>query len=251
MLISWLFNEEVLQEYPTCLQRKSNKYSFLVPLQKPKTISLEWVQKLLNDANPRMKLFILLTLNCGFGASEIGQLSAEEYDPKTGRITHKRHKTENYGNVPTVCYKLWHETQALLDTEIANGKKHPKSAQFLLVNKNGEPLWSEYVTEGKSRRSSNIASAFKRLMKKLREDDPSVPAITYYQFRKTSASLLRNEPKHTSLVGIFLGHSPKSMADRHYNALDDTILDECLAWLHDKYFGLADSTSASEKEDGK
>jgi len=239
VLINWLCDEEVLKEYPTCLQRKGSKYTFAVPLQTPKTVSLEWVEKLLNAANPRLKLYILLILNCGFGASEIGKLTVEKYDPKAGRITHKRKKTEKYKNVPTVSYRLWTETKELLDKEIAaNKNKYPKSTKYLLINNDGKPLWSENVTDGKTHRNDNITSAFKRLVAKLRNADPAMPSISFKQFRKTSSSLIRNESKYAPLAGIFLGHAPQSTGDRFYNALDKTILDDSIAWLHDKIFGL-------------
>ena len=197
-------------------------------------IPLEIVHKILGIANPRLKLCILLTLNCGFGASEIGQLEKDEYDPVGGRITHKRCKTKNAPNAPTVCYKLWGTTKELLDQEMT---KQPTSAKYLLVNRSGNPLWYEYVADGKSSKSDNITCDFRRLITKLRTADPSVPAISYYQFRKTSASLINSEPKYRMFNSLWLAHSPRSVADKHYNADDDTILDDCVAWLHDKIFG--------------
>ena len=241
MLILWLVDEGTLSTYPDCLKRKGDRYTFPVNRQRPKVVTQEWVHKILDTANPRLKLFILLTLNCGLGASEIGQLTKEEYDPITGRINHKRHKTERFAKVPTVCYKLWDVTKALLDKEIANRKKCPKYAEFshcLLVNQDGKPLWSEYVcNDGKSHKSDNITNTFKRLVAKLRETGLDVPSISYYQFRKTSASLIANEPRFRTYNGLWLGHAPQTMGDQAYNALDDTILDDCIAWLHDKIFG--------------
>jgi hypothetical protein len=83
----------------------------------------------------------------------------------------------------------------------------------------------------------NITCEFWRLINKLRKADSSVPNITYYQFRKTSASLIKNELKYRMLNELWLGHAPRSVADKHYNADDDTILDECIAWLYCKIFG--------------
>jgi integrase len=216
--------------------------------QKPQVVNLELVHKVLDasTANPRLKLCILLTLNCGFGASEIGKLRKDEYNPATGRIFHKRCKTEKSDRVPTVCYKLWTETKELLEQEIANRKKYPKcseSADYLLVNSNGMPLWSESIDKGKS---DNITCAFKRLIAKLRGNDPDFPQITYYQFRRTSASLIYNEPDYKALNGLWLGHSPKTVADESYNAREDTILDRCLVWLHARIFG-AESPSEIEQ----
>ena len=240
MLIGWLADTEILKEYPRCLQRRSKTFTFPVDRQKPKTVALEWVRKILDTASPRLKLCVLLTLNCGFGASEIGQLEKDEYDPKEGRIKHKRCKTKDSPNAPEVCYKLWTETKELLDQAIVERANYPQrsaSAKLLLVNTNGKPLWYEYVADGKPKKSDNISCDFRRLVTKLRESDPSVPSISYYQFRKTSASLIKNEQKYSMLNELWLAHSPRSVADRHYNAIGDTILDECIAWLHDKIFG--------------
>ena len=249
MMIDWLFKEEVLKTYPVCLQRKGDDYRFHVVRQKPKGVDLQWVHKILATAEPRMRLCILLTLNCGFGASEIGQLTKEEYDPATGRITHKRCKTQKYANAPTVCYRLWDETKALLDQEIANNKKKYPKAKYLLVNNNGNPLWNEYVgDDGKTHKSDNITCAFKRLVIKLQASDPEFPSIAYYQFRKTSATLIFNEPEYMGLDWLWLGHAPKTTAGQHYTAPTPTILDKCLARLHDIIF---DPVSLSEPIDVK
>jgi len=237
MLVFWLVNEEVLHEHPRCLQLKSNKYTFPVVRQKPKIATLETVYRILNAANPRLRLCILLTLNCGFGSAEIGRLTKDEYNPSTGRIYHKRYKTEKSDRVPIVCYKLWNETKELLDQELANRPNYPQrseSAEYLLINSNGTPLWSESIDKGKS---DNITCAFKRLVTKLRKLDPEFPPITYYQFRRTSASLIFNEPKYKIFNGLWLGHAPQTVADESYNVVGDTILDECLDWLHGRIFG--------------
>jgi len=238
MLVFWLVNEEVLKDNPRCLQLKSNKYTFPVKPQKPKVIPLPLVRRILDAVtdNPRLKLFVLLTLNCGFGASEIGKLTKDEYNSKEGRIRHKRCKTAKSANVPTVGYKLWNETRELLDQELANRKKypkHPESADYLLVNSNGKPLWSENIETGKS---DSITSAFKRLIAKLCKNDPAFAEIAYYQLRRTSSSQIANEPKYRIYNGLWLGHAPQSVADRHYNVVEDTLLDECVEWLHGRIF---------------
>ena len=239
MMVFWLVNEEVLKDNPRCLQLKANKYTFPVVRQKPKTIPLPLLRRVLDVVtdNPRLKLFILLTLNCGFGASEIGKLRTDEYNPTTGRITHKRCKTEKSDNVPTVGYKLWNETRELLDQELANRKKYPKhhgSAEYLLVNSNGMPLWSESIDKGKS---DNITCSFKRLIAKLCKLDSAFAEIAYYQLRRTSSTQISNEPRYRIYSDLWLGHAPQSVADKHYNVPEDTLLDECIAWLHGKIFG--------------
>ena len=237
-LINWLVTEEILKDYPRCLQLKSTRYRFAVVRQTPKVIPLPVVRKILEAAtdNPRLKLFVLLTLNCGFGASEIGQLQKDEYDSATGRITHRRYKTEKSDTVPTVVYKLWAETKELLDMEIANRKNYPArphSAKLLLANENGMPLWSESIDKGKS---DNITSSFKRLIEKLRKIDSDFPPISYYRFRKTVSTLIFNSEDFTGLEWLWLGHAPSTMAGQSYNAAANTRLDRCIEWLHGEIF---------------
>jgi len=181
-----------------------------------------------------------LTLNCGFGAGEIGQLLKGEYNSATGRIIHKRCKTQKSKNTPTVCYKLWEETKELLDKEIARCQQYPKkpdSAPFLLINRNGSRLWYEVFKDGRVSKNDTISRNFNRLVARLQASDPNVPEVSYYQLRKTSATLIYNEPKYRIYNELWLAHSPRSVADRHYNAVEDTILDDCIAWLHSQYFG--------------
>jgi len=242
MMFFWFVDEEILKEkeYSNALQRKGNKYSFKVPVQTAEVIDLVWIHKILDAAKPRLRLCILLTLNCGFGASEIGQLTKDRYDTTTGRITHKRFKTAKSKKVPTVCYKLWDETKEALDREIANRNKYPQrdgSSKLLLVNGNGNPLWSERFENEKGKKNDNITNDFKHLLIKLRETEPDIPKIAYYQFRKTAASLIYNEPQYRLYNELWLGHAPQSVADKFYNAPEDTILDACIDWLHDKIFG--------------
>jgi integrase len=240
MLVLWLAKAGVFKEYPHWLLDNSKDYAFPVERQKPITVPLEWVHRILDAASPRLQLCILLTLNCGFGASEIGQLEKDEYNPSEGRITHKRCKTQKSENAPTVCYKLWDNTRELLDQAVVKSKKYPsrsESENHLLINRNGYPLWYEYVANGKSSKYDNITCDFRRMIAKLRTADPNVPAITYYQFRRTSASLIYNEPRYRMYNGLWLAHSPRSVADRHYNDPDSSILDETILWLHGKIFG--------------
>ena len=48
MLIDWLVDEEVLNAYPACLQRKRNRYTFTVERSAPEDIPLDIVHQLLH-----------------------------------------------------------------------------------------------------------------------------------------------------------------------------------------------------------
>jgi integrase len=247
-LINWFVTEEVLKEYPRCLHLKNTRYRFSVMREKPKVIPLDLVHRILEATtdNPRLKLFILLTLNCGFGASEIGQLHKDEYDPATGRIAHRRYKTEKFDSVPVVVYKLWAETKVLLDQEIDNRKNYPKHSQYaklLLVNENGTPLLRDSIDKA---RSDNITCSFKRLIARLRKADPEFPSTTYYSFRRTVSTLIFNEPEYMGLAWLWLGHAPNTTAKEHYIAPSKTVLDGCIDWLHGEIFGSKSPSEAQE-----
>ena len=104
------------------------------------------------------------------------------------------------------------------------------------------PLWNDTIDNGKN---NNIDSAFKRLIIKLRKNDSDFPKTTYYAFRRTSSTLISNEQKYRIYGNLWLGHAPQSIADRHYNVTEDTLLDECIEWLHCKIF---DAKSPSEEQ---
>jgi len=248
MFVKWLFKRDVIEELPRSLQLKNDDYKFDVPLETPETIPLELVRKLLDGASPRLKLYILLTLNTGGGASEVGKIMKSEYDPVACRIIRKRSKTKKSANTPVVSYKLWAETKELLDQEIENCKNYPQLPEYadiLLVNSNGYPLWREYVgDDGKVKNSDSITSAFKRLVIKLRKNDPTFPHIKYYDFRGTGSSLINNEPRYRGLDELWLGHSPQTVRGKHYNAEDITVLDDCLLWLRSEILGLTAKTEA-------
>jgi len=136
-----------------------------------------------------------------------------------------------------VVYKLWDITKELLDQEIANRKNYPKhssSAKYLLVNINGMPLLSDSVDKA---RSDNITCSFKRLIAKLRKSDPDFPSVTYYSFRRTVSTLIFNEPEYMGLAWLWLGHAPNTTAQEHYIAPSETVLDQCIEWLHGEIFG--------------
>jgi len=253
--VHWLFKRDVLKELPRSLQYKNNDYKFDVPLETPETIPLEWVRRLLDAADPRLKLYILLTLNIGGGASEIGKIAKNEYDPIAGRIIRKRSKTKKSKNTPVVSYKLWKETQELLEQEIERCKNFPQLPEYtdtLLINSNGLPVWRAYIgDDGKARRSDSVASAFERLVGKLRKTYPDCPKFSYYDLRGTVSSLINSEQQFRGLDELWLGHSPQSVRGRHYNAEDVTILDDCLLWLRDKILGNLEESEAGNVNMGE
>ena len=52
----------------------------------------------------------------------------------------------------------------------------------------------------------------------------------FKMLKKTSASLLADSP-YEAVVQLFLGHSPGTVAARHYAKPAQAMLDEALPWL--------------------
>ena len=91
--------EKRLIELPRNLT--SRTLSVSVPLKDPVVFTKEEIKTLLNAANPRQKLYLLLALNCGMYPVDIALLRQDEVDWKKGRINRKRTKTRHRSeNVP-------------------------------------------------------------------------------------------------------------------------------------------------------
>lgn len=96
----------------------------------------------------------------------------------------------------------------------------------VLLNENGGPIWWDEVTEnGKYRKNDNVKSAFNRLRRKTSINKP------LKSLKKTSATLIRGNPQYASLESLFLGHSGKTIAHRHYAQPPQDLLDQAIAWL--------------------
>jgi integrase len=183
------------------------------------------IHSLLKTASDRTRLYILLMLNCGMTQKDVSDLKVDEVDWEMGRINRKRSKTSNHDTVPTVNYLLWPETFHLLKQE-----RSGEPAGRLLLNSNGSPLCAESINEDqKYRKTDNIKNAFDRLRKNVNIKKP------LKSLKKTSASLLRGDERFQGLDGLFLGHAPQSMSDKHYTLAPTKLLDRAISWLRRQY----------------
>lgn len=221
--VRWLYETDVLEDLPKIL---SNKRALMIGkrLAEPETYTIAEVKKLLAEATARTKLYLLLTLNCGMTQKDISDLKKVEVDWKRGTVTRKRSKTARHANVPTVTYPLWRETFRLLCQEKS------ELGERVLTNQAGGSLKVEELDgDGELRKIDNVASAFARL-KRTTGIKKSLKA-----FRKTSASLLRSNGRFSTLAELFLGHAPRTVADRHYTQTPKALLDEGILWLGKQY----------------
>ncbi len=220
--IRWMWSEGIVMELPRNID--SCELTFTRTPREHRQFTFEEVHDILALPTPdRTRLYILLMLNCGFTQADVANLLPSEVDFEQGTITRKRTKTRGKTSVPVVRYTLWPKTLALLQQEQTEGGTR------VLLNQRGEPLLTETLLEsGKYKKTDNIRSAWNRLCKRRGVDLP------LSGFRKTSASLLRSQPQFVSIYDHFLGHAPTSVADRHYAAAPQTVLEDGIRWLREE-----------------
>jgi integrase len=223
--VRWLWQIEAIPTLPRILDGRSTVLTISRPSTAVVTFTKDEIKTLLGKASDRTKLYILLMLNCGMTQKDISDLLISEVDWEDGRIVRKRSKTSDEENVPVVNYLLWPETIRLLRQE-----RSADSEGLVLLNFNGSPLLFEELTgEGRYKKTDNVKNAFFRLCKEAGITKP------LKSLKKTSSTLLRDNEKFTGLEGLFLGHAPQSMSDKHYSKVPQTLLDQAVTWLGQEY----------------
>ena len=218
--INWAWENEYI-ELPRNIRSKDLEVS--VTPKKVKAMSVADYRRLYDAANDRTKLFLLLMANCGMTQKDISDLKQSEVDWRRGRIIRKRSKTSKHEDVPTVNYKLWLESLVLLK------QFRSSDPERVLVNKTGQPLVRDFLKNSSTRsepylvRVNSISYAYERLRGSLKP----APMTPMKFIRKTGATLISR--KFPWLHKLYLGHSARSLDEKHYVAEEDTRLDEALA----------------------
>ena len=222
--VRWLWRTEAIEQLPRILDSKNEDLKIGKRLANPTIFTIQEIKTLLDKATDRTKLYLLLMLNTGMTQKDISDLRPDEVNWKRGTITRKRSKTARHESVPTVTYRLWKETLRLLKKESAEG------ATTVLVNDAGGHLKVESLdANGKLCKIDNIVSAFSRLKREVGIKKP------LKLIRKTSATLLKSGKQFSGVEAVFLGHAPRSVADRHYAQVPQVLLDAAIKWLGKQY----------------
>lgn len=220
--IRWLWQNDVLETLP----RNIRELSVTVPKTKPKVITKEEIKSLLEAGDDVRRLYILLMLNCGMTQKDIADLRQSEVDWQTGRITRIRSKRQHAENPPIVEYVLWRETFQLL-------VKQRSTTERVLLTRKGTPLVEEQVIEnGFARSRDTIYSKFLHFpaFQSLKER-----GISPKHFRKTAASMLDAHPEFSRFAQHFLGHTPVTIAERHYVVPSQERFDAAVKWLGEQF----------------
>jgi integrase len=195
------------------LPRNLDRFRFKPSHREVKVYPPDTVRAVLAGLSSRFRLYALLGLNCGMTSVDIGALRKDQVDLARGRLVRKRVKTEAVAYVPTVNYALWPETVELLRE---HWSEHPS---LVLTSANGTPLWTH--------RKDLVIQQWKR---------HGVP-IRLKAFRSIGATVLETHPHYGRYKGHYLGHSPRSLADKHYAAPSGELFDSALTWLRRRVLG--------------
>ena len=180
----------------------------LVPKYTREQLGILW-----EYASPIERVYMILGLNCGFGAGEINTLRLDEIKQskdKDGsikhRICHTRTKTGVYGE-----WSLWPETVAAI--EWYRNKLRPTSTSpHLFLTRNGTPL---ALPSENGNRNLAIQNAWKRLTERIRKvDHPGFPEMSFNKLRKTSSNYVRRKYSD-EVADMFLCHGKLEMVDAY------------------------------------
>ncbi len=211
----WSHSRNYIEDLPRLCGPKA--YKVEVPSTEIDVYSDRQVAQILNASQGKARLYVLLALNCGFTQKDISDLTHSEVDLEAGTITRRRSKTRHHENAPTVTYRLWPETLESLNRFVVQG------GERVLLNSVGNPL----VSEG--RKADAIAKAMQTLRANMAREDP----ITFKRFRSTASTKLGE--RYPEFTELYLGHSPRTVGDRHYVRPSQERFDEAIAWLGEQF----------------
>ena len=232
--VRWAYRTEMLDRLPRNID--SPELAIVKPKKQVKFFDKDKeIKPLLANCTPRMKLNLLLMLNCGMTQKDLSDLHPSEVDWKKGTITRRRSKTRKEGdNVPTVTYPLWKETFVLLK------KFGRRNGDRALLNADGKPLRVEELRlrdgEQQLTKIDNVAVGFRRLKKKLSKEGVKITK-SLKVFRSTSNSVLKNSKDFAHYAVHFLGQSPRGINESNYTAVFTKSFADAVNWLG-TYYGI-------------
>lgn len=223
---------------PGNLRSRRLRFNHSAPRQ-IKTFTVEELRAILKACgvrSERLKLYVLLMLNCGMYQNDIAELKKDEVNWTKGTLTRARSKTrERHG--PVVTYTLWPETLALL-------KKHKAdTGDLVLTTENGNPLVRFWLGDGGTMQRYDCIHAAWRGM--AGSKDEKKVRLPMKHLRKTSATILGSHPQYKFYALHFLADSPRGVADRHYIRPSDDEFAAALGWLRGEILGTKGGKAAA------
>ena len=191
------------------------------------------IRALIDEANPQLRLMILLAVNCGFGNTDCAKLSMDAIDIKDSWVDFPRPKTGIERRCP-----LWTETATALRAVIENrpAPSNDDDANLVFVTKYGNSWLKD---------QSSISKEFRKLMKVIDEEaeekakkaKTETPAKlyrkgrTFYALRHTFETI-GGESRDQVAVDFIMGHTKEDMASVYRERISDERLRAVVDCVH-------------------
>lgn len=199
--VNWLWMQGRLENTPRNLLSKSHR-------AKPKHREIKryagaW--GVVTALVPKYRLWALLGLNCGMTEADLGALEWSWIDLKRRTLTRRRVKTGEQEGVPTVTYRLWPETLALL-------KALRRSPGRVFQTAKGSPMYESWYDDDGNPHDKDLFGTYWKRQK------PQKPGIPLGKFRSIGATTLWNDSVFGQYKDYFLALAPKTVSEKHYAA---------------------------------
>jgi integrase len=199
----------------------------------PRTYEAAEIQTLLNAAEPNMKAMILLGINCGFGQTDLANLTSSAVDFDKNMIDYPRQKTAVQRRCP-----IWPETAEALQSVIKN-RPTPKSEldmDIIFITKYGHRWVRESETEKRSWTDA-VQLQFGKLSRNL---DLHKPRFGFYTLRHTFETIA-GESADQVAVDFIMGHARDDMSSIYRERIGLERLQKIVHHVHDWVFPPKDS----------
>jgi integrase len=196
--VNWCYMRNRLAALPRNF--KDAKLAFQVKYDNKKFWTEEEWKAALEKAPERLRLYLLLMLNCGMYQGDIGELLDSEVDWKVGRISRKRSKSGQDGT-----WLLWPETFRLL-------KKYRSGKELVFLSETGDRIYLNDANPKtlKHIRRDDIGDLFGDFVKATGLELP-----TLMHLRKTGANALAHKFGR-SFSHAYLAHANRDLDDKSY-----------------------------------
>ncbi|MBB6431136.1 tyrosine-type recombinase/integrase [Algisphaera agarilytica] len=199
----------------------------------------EQIHKLLAVGTPLDRACILLAINCGFGATDCGDLEEAHIDRDLMLIDMPRPKTM----VPRIC-PVWQETLDAIDEAQADRPTptNPRDADKLLLSPTGRPLTSAGEVRrgdrGEIKAVVHYDDVFQRFLVLCRMAEIDRPKGWGFRVFRTTFATIGKRSGNSDAVKVIMGHADGEMLEHYVEEEDYTALravsDHVYRWLYDK-----------------
>lgn len=189
---------ELIRRTPRELDEDTEKEAQDVPVW-----TIEQLAVLSKYATPIERIFLLLGLNCSYGADQAGRLRIRHLhlDAKVSHIRRIRNKKKT-----TSIHLLWGQTADGLRWALERRRGQKFEGDILLLTEKGQPYWRK--TKG-GNRSNAIPRLWADLLKRVRVDQPDFPMLPFNSLRDTSANMVR-QLAGEEVASLHLAHKHQS-----------------------------------------